>query len=190
MTQNILLETAIEFIRRDRKHAKLARLVARAVPVLRDRINREIREQVERELRKFCDRPKSKWELARHWGGKPKVFERLRLHKKAPHWSAKPNHGIWFCWMRWWETPRWRVGVQGHREGPPNLSEEELRAMFPPGTAGQDQGSWFCGQPTADDWLDSGSLLAKTEEEIRQFAEAVGDLMARLAEVIDRTDET
>lgn len=188
MTQNILLETAIEFIRRDRKHAQLAQLIAQAVPELRGRIQRSIREGVVRELQQFCDR--SEWDLENRWGGRPKRFERLRLYKKG-HWSERRNGGVWFMWVGWIdrERPFWGVGVEAHQAGAPGLSEEELRAEFPPGAAGPSQGGWFYGKP-AGDWSEPDSLLVKTDDEIRDFVEATSHLMKRLAGVIDRADAT
>lgn len=195
MKNDIRLETAIDFIRRNQEHAELAQLVARAVPALQDRIKRHIREKVTENLRKSRDR--SNWCLDEAWGGRPKVFWRLRLHKKDGHWSERRFSGVWFQWDG--DRKAYRVGIEWPQDRGTNL-DESFRECFreagvelsPRREGGGDGGRprtwWFFGYPAGDDWVGWDRLLVKTNEEIPQFVSTTVDFMKRLAEVIDRSD--
>lgn len=189
---NLPLKTTTDFIRRNTESAQLALLVAKAVPDLRKKFIKAVRERIERGLREFERSPAGHWHLEVRWQGRPKYVDRMRLYKKG-HWSSDDkNGGIWIQWKedhQDWDSAWWHVGVQGHGVAEPNLSEDDLRACFPTGAAGPDQGGWFSGSPMeGDTWIGWGHLLCKTDDEIQRFAESTVALMTALTEVIDRAD--
>lgn len=186
MPETTQIETAIAFIRRDRENAQVAQLVAQAFPRLRDLVQRGIYKEVEKELRKVFKPPK--WNLMEHRG-------RLRLHEKG-HASKREFNGVWLMWH---SSSTLTVGVEWPRKRGTSL-DEGVQDCFR--TAGVEVGQrepgggsggptwWLAGKLAGDKWVGWDRLLVMTDEEIRQFARATGDLMTRLAEVLDRVDNT
>jgi len=183
MTNDNLFEMAIDFIRRDKKHAEVAQLVERVVPKLRDRVHEGIWDQVRKELKNH--RP-PKWNLKEHRG-------RLRLHKEG-HGADYEFSGVWL------QKKGFHVGIEWPRE-PEASPDESIRRCFGVDKidVGQRQGggggrarlTWYiAGQLKGDKWAEWDCPLVMTDPQIRQFAEATSALMRRLAEVFDRGDET
>ncbi len=194
MKNDIQLETAIDFIRRDRKNAELALLVAAAVPALQQHVRGRISAAVTEELRKFR-RPN--WSLDEHWGRGKRLW-RLRLHKKDGHWSEKRFSGVWFQWDGD-DGMGFRVGIEWPQDHGTSL-DESIRECFRTadvelsarqeggGDSGRPTTWWFFGYPAGDDWVGWDCLLVKTDEEIPQFVTATVGFMKRLVEVIERAD--
>ena len=186
MPETTQIETAIAFIRRDRENAQVAQLVAQAFPTLRDRVQRRIYEEVEKELRKVFKPPQ--WNVMKHRG-------RLRLHEKG-HASRTEFSGVWLMWH---DNSTLTVGVEWPRKRGTSLDEGVQECFLTAGVeAGQRKpggGSgrptwWFAGRLAGDKWVGWDHLLAMKDEEFRRFARATGNFMTRLAEVLDRVENT
>lgn len=185
MSDTTQIATVIEVIRRDRKHAKVAQLVAQAFPRLRNLVQRCIYDEVSRELRKFFRPPE--WNLLEHRG-------RLRLHEKG-HESKREFSGVWLMWAN---SSTLAVGVEWRQNRGTDLDEGVHECFRGAGVeAGQREpggGSggptwWIAGQLAGDKWVGGDDLLIMADDEVRQFARATGDLMKRLAEVLKRADD-
>lgn len=185
------LETAIAFIRQDRKHAEVAQLVAQAVPELRNRILQEVWKHVNEALRKFCSG--STWDLEEHRGGRQK---RLRLYKDTKnHWSKTAFSGVWF--MRHKDT--FGVAIEWPQKGVVNLVERVLKCFGDKevdagrqekggGDNGRPDTWWFVGYPKGEMWRWE-SLLDRSDEELSDYVGTVVDLMMALTRVIDHAEE-
>ncbi len=195
MTTNILIETAIKFIRGEPKNAELSLLVAEAVPVRKAQLRDEVIQRVRDALAEFT-RQSSIWKLRVPEGGRPKRVERLHLYRKnRKHWVASENHGVWFIWDGWLGPGSW-VGVEWPIVAESFVKKEDLALLFRSDSATSEQGhrserkEWFARAPFGREWCEWPFLLAKSDEELQKHAGVVVDFMKRLAKAIDEAEST
>lgn len=123
--------------------------------------------------------------------------ERLRIYKKN-HWSKIAFSGVWFLWDA--DDQTFRVGIESPREGVPRLVDGVRKCFEDAGVqiSGPRKGGrertrpstrWFFGSPIAEDWSWE-RLCDKSDEELKDYADAVVALMRALAGVIDGAEET
>lgn len=199
MTTNILIETAIRFIRGEPKNAELSLLVAEAVPVLKVRVRDEILRRVRDALTEFT-RQSSIWALRVPEKGRSKRVERLHLYRKdREHWVTNENHGVWFIWEDDGHSlgPGGWVGVEWPTAAESFVTKRDLERHFPSDSAWSEKGvrheqhkEWFARAPFGREWREWPSLLAKSDTELREHARAVVDFMKRLTEAIDSAEAT
>lgn len=182
------LETAIAFIRRDRKHAQVAQLVAQAVPELQNRVQLDVLKHVTEALGEFRNED-SKWRLEPHGSGRKR---RLRLYKKN-HWSQTAFSGVWFMLDR----DTFGVGIEWPQEGTVNLVERVHECFGDVNVGRQETGGgdngrpdtwWFRGSPKAEDWRRE-RLLGRSDDQLRDYVDTVVALMKALTCVIDDAEE-
>lgn len=192
MTIDILIETAIKFIRGEPKNAELSLLVAEAIPVLKARLRDGVIQSVRHALTEFT-RQSSTWAPRE---ARSKKVERLHLYRKnQKHWVADENHGVWFIWSDGtWLGPGGWVGVEWPTAAESFVKKRDLEGFFSSDSAGsQKRGGnehkeWFARVPFGSEWCEWPSLLAKSDEELQRHADEVVDLMKRLAKAIDEAE--
>lgn len=196
MQANILIETAIRFIRGEPKNAELALLVAEAIPVLKDRLRNEVIQHVRSALTEFSNQS-SVWALRVVEKKRSKRVERLHLYREnREHWVPKENHGVWFIWEDegHWLGPGGWVGVEWPRAAESFLTKPNLVRLFSVDSAASEKGQrgehkeWFARAPFGVEWTRWESVLAKSDTEVKQFATKTVKFMKQVAMEIDEAE--
>jgi len=127
--------------------------------------------------------------------------ERLRLYK-ADHWSEIAFSGVWFMW----DEDAFKIGIEWPKEGVASLDKQVRECFLATGVEvsrpRMGGGDWQKGRRDRrpETWWLHGSLRAeawrwekladKSHEELNDYADAVVDLMTKLAGVIDAAEKT
>lgn len=192
MATNILLETVIRVIHGNPRNAKLASLVAAAVPLLQDRVKRDVRAQVTDGAHETA-RTLKPWAVIVQ--DKGKRWERLLLCPEWEHWSPSEHHGVWFMFEAFGTVGGW-VGVEWPVVADSFLAKSDLWDRFPAPSAGR-QGhrhdgkkEWFARCPGGEEWWEWSNILGKGATEVQQYGRDIIRLMRSLVEVIDASAAT
>ena len=188
-------ESVIQFIQGDEERAKLALLVADAVPRRKEQIEDKAFQGVWGELRRL--------QLDSGWCSVKRdrrADRRLFLHRQRQDWDPNRNHGVWFKWGSW-RTPEKTPGIWVGVEWPlsANLSEAEKKAVLmacfqehthepdPEGEEYEDK-EWFALPLGTPEWLNWNTLLAKRDDEIETYAGEAAGVMHDLTKKVDELD--
>lgn len=178
-------ECIIQFIQGDEETAKLALLVADAVPRRKEQIVEETFRRAKEKLKAGLE----KLQLGSSWYVCERI-ERLFLYRQGLRdWDPNENHGVWVVWNLWdsdrkpgiWVGVEWPLSAK-------NLSKEKFVDCCPEHahkpTAGrhidEKQKEWF-----AFHLLGWSSLLTKSVDKI---ADETVKFMQELAQKIDELD--
>lgn len=171
-------ETVKRIRRVDRFIRKTPQRVAR-----RDALSGLVRERLER------SEPEFQWKVC-------PPSERLRIYKEN-HWSDTAFSGVWFMWDG--DSQALQVGIEWPKDRGTSLDEGvrgcfcdagvEVSSPQRGGGRGLPKTRWFFGSPKAADWSWE-RLCDKSDEELKDYADAVVALMRSLAGVIDDAEET
>ena len=175
MTTDIVLDETVKFIRSSPGNVELALAVERGMVALRNRVYGRLMSA----LNEHLEGSKGTWHVTLVYPGKRKQgkwrqLEGIRLHQKI-NWTSKGNWGgVWFA-----RNDAKRVvyiGVTGIKAAS-STTKEALAAAF--GVAvrrDEDQ--------MDEDVAPEETLLAKSDDEIKEFAGEVATQMMRLVQVI------